>query len=98
MRSSLILFLAGMLVAGACLLAHAAPGTTTKPSSSAKNDNAELKRLHDEDQADRESDNIDWRVVGPRDEARLKRVKELFAANALRTANDYYHAAMVLQH
>ena len=37
-------------------------------------------------------------MVGPRDRARLKRVKEIFAANGVRTANDYYHSAMILQH
>jgi hypothetical protein len=61
-------------------------------------DSAELRRLHDEDQADRQSDSIDWAVVGPRDTARRTRVKALFAENGLRTAHDFYHAAMILQH
>jgi len=64
-------------------------------------DNAELKRLHDEDQADRTprgGKEIDWAIVGPRDKARLARVKELSAQNRLQTANDYYHAALILQH
>lgn len=56
-----------------------------------------------EDQADRapaekEGKRVDWSVVAKRDEARLARVKELYAANRLRTGADYYHAAMVLQH
>src|SRR5262245_1924391 len=66
--------------------------------SGAAPDNAELKRLHDEDQADRAPDTIDWSVVGPRDRARQGRVKEMLAGNALHTANDYYHAALILQH
>lgn len=64
-------------------------------------DNAELKRLCDEDQSDRtlpEGKPINWAVVGPRDKARLKRLKELYAQNLLRTANDYYCAATVLLH
>jgi hypothetical protein len=64
-------------------------------------DNEEVRRLHDEDQLDRtpaDPSLIDWAVVLPRDRARLRRVKELFAKGALRTANDYYRAAMVLQH
>jgi hypothetical protein len=64
-------------------------------------DNVELLRLHDEDQADRlpaHGGDINWSVVGPRDAARLARVKELFADGAIRTATDYYRAAMVLQH
>ncbi len=64
-------------------------------------DNEELKRLSDEDQADRTPPSgkaIDWAVVGPRDRARLKRVKELYSQNLLQTANDYDRAALILQH
>ncbi len=71
--------------------------TTRKPIQ----DNQELKRLHDEDQADRtppKGKEIDWAIVGPRDVARLTRVKELLTQNLLQTGNDYYRAALVLQH
>ena len=64
-------------------------------------DNEELARMYREDQADRapaNSKDIDWTVIGPRDQARLTRVKELYTANSLHTGADYYHAAMVLQH
>ena len=64
-------------------------------------DNQELKRLHDEDQSDRtppDGKDIDWAIVSPHDEARLARVKELYAQNLLHTASDYYHGAMILQH
>jgi hypothetical protein len=64
-------------------------------------DNPELARLMAEDQADRTPDDpklIDWKIVGPRDAVRLKRVKELYAQNKLKTGADYYHAAMILQH
>ena len=64
-------------------------------------DNEELKRLCDEDQADRtlpEGKSINWATVGPRDKARLKRLKELYTQNLLRTANDYDCAATVLLH
>ena len=64
-------------------------------------DNAELERLHREDQSDRtpaDGKSIDWAKVGPRDEARLARTKELYRENQLKTANDYYHAALILQH
>jgi hypothetical protein len=67
-------------------------------ASPAPSDSEELRRLHDEDQADRAAEAIDWSVVGPRDHARLKRVKELFETDSLHTANDYYSAAMILQH
>lgn len=61
----------------------------------------ELARLFEEDQADRRpaaGKEIDWKVVEPRDKARLARVKELYAGNRLNTGADYYYAAMVLQH
>ena len=72
--------------------------TSSKPATS---DNPELARLMAEDQADRTPDDaksIDWKIVGPRDAARLKRVKELYVQNQLKTGGDYYHAAMILQH
>jgi hypothetical protein len=63
--------------------------------------NAELMRLHDEDQADRSGgsyEQIDWSKVGPRDQARRKRVDEIITAGGAKVADDYYHAAMVYQH
>lgn len=62
-------------------------------------DNAELARLYREDQSDRaDGTKTDWSKVGPRDKARLARTKELYRENQLNTANDYYHAALILQH
>lgn len=64
-------------------------------------DNQELKRLCDEDQADRtppKGKSIDLALLGPRDKTRLKRVKEIYTQNLLTTANDYDCAATVLQH
>ncbi len=61
-------------------------------------DNAEVKRLHDEDQADRKAFKIDWSVVDQRDRARGAHVKELYETNQLKTGNDYYSAALILQH
>jgi hypothetical protein len=64
-------------------------------------DNPELKGLCVQDQSDRtppEGKSIDWALVGPRDKARLTRVKELYMQNLLKTANDYDCAATVLQH
>jgi hypothetical protein len=64
-------------------------------------DNEELARLYREDQADRDPKDgkpIDWKVVGPRDKAREDRVKELYTQDKIKTGNDYFNAAMVLQH
>ena len=66
------------------------------------NDNAELKHLYDEDQADRqpayEGKPVDIPALSRRDDGRERRVKELYAADQLRTGPDYYNAAMILQH
>ena len=58
----------------------------------------ELVRLFTEDQSDRHAETIDWEEVGPRDVARLARVKQLYRGQKLQSGLDYYHAAMVLQH
>jgi hypothetical protein len=41
---------------------------------------------------------VDWTVVGPRDAARRKRVRELIEQGGARTGKDYERAAMVFQH
>jgi len=61
-------------------------------------DSEELKRLHDDDQADRVPKAINWGVVTPRDRARATRVKEFLATGGIHTPNDYYNAALILQH
>lgn len=64
-------------------------------------DNDEVARLYREDQADRQSQDgkpIDWQVVGPRDDARRKRVVEMYTGGELTTGRDYFHAAMIFQH
>jgi hypothetical protein len=62
--------------------------------------NDELKAIFDADQADRQCDArwIDWNLVGPRDEARRKRVRAIVDGGGARCAADWYHAAMVFQH
>jgi hypothetical protein len=80
-------------------IAHtSAPVEKHRPAAGAVvEDSLELQNLHADDQADR-AGKIDWLVVEPRDRARRKRVKQLFASEQIRTANDHYNAAMVLQH
>jgi hypothetical protein len=63
--------------------------------------NAELARLYHEDQADRQggpNSNINWQAVSKRDAERRQRVLEIAGKGGLKTADDYYHAAMVFQH
>jgi hypothetical protein len=81
------------------------PAKTTAAGETAA-DNKELAAIYEQDQADRmplmHGDwPTDWwstaRFVA-RDLLRQARVLALYRANALRTGNDYYHAAMVFQH
>jgi hypothetical protein len=77
------------------------PDLALAEAPAAERDNEELARLYAEDQADRKpagGKSIDWKVVLPRDRKREARVKELYEKGKLRTGNDYYHVAMVLQH
>src|SRR6266851_1716595 len=103
-RTIKALLILNLLVLTAILIRPYAitPLTAAQTSSTpATKDHPELARLMEEDQADRTPDDaksIDWKIVGPRDVARLKRVKELYAQNQLKTGGDYYHAAMILQH
>jgi len=65
------------------------------------NTSEELQRVFEADQDDRRGGNvalIDWEKVGARDRVREARVKELYMSGLLSTGEDYYHAAMVLQH
>jgi hypothetical protein len=62
------------------------------------NDNAELWSLRDGDDADRQPWVTDLAAAVQRDRARLARVKEIVAAGGLKTANDYFNAAMLHQH
>jgi hypothetical protein len=85
-------------------------GTAQQAARGAAADHPELRAAFDADQADRRP-NPAWRgtipvalrdsvfaAVSGRDAARRARVRRLIADHAARTARDYYHAAMVLQH
>jgi hypothetical protein len=63
--------------------------------------NAELAEITREDQADRavgDPEKIDWKVVSERDAKRRARVYEIIKAGQLEHADDYFNAALVLQH
>jgi len=67
-------------------------------SNPTSNDNPELTLLYLADEADRETDEIDWNYVYPRDQQRRARVAELLDSNRVQTAADYHNAAMIFQH
>lgn len=87
----LLLFLALILVA--------APSHAQTPAATSD----ELAKLYAADQADRDPD---WSKLSPqefealqaRDRQRRERVQEIVRAQQLDTADDYIHAAMILQH
>ncbi|ENZ82997.1 MULTISPECIES: hypothetical protein [Caulobacter] len=60
--------------------------------------NAEMTRIYDEDQGDRQKTPIDWSKVTPRDEQRREATRKLLADGALHTAEDFRHAAFIYQH
>ena len=60
-------------------------------------DNPVLRRLFNEDQGDRKSGTLDADTV-KRDAKRREQVLRELRSGRLRTATDYYHAAMVFQH
>ena len=61
-------------------------------------DNAELIEIYRNDQADRQTENIDWSVVSKRDSLRELRIYQLLDSNKVRTSKDYHNAAMIFQH
>lgn len=74
----------------------------TRETSAALVDNAELKRMYEDDQAARkpayDGKPIDVLAMSQGDDLRERRVKEMYFCNELKTGADYYHAAMILQH
>ncbi|MCA9700492.1 MAG: hypothetical protein KC431_23395, partial [Myxococcales bacterium] len=86
----------------------AAPSESNEPSSAGDvsqangapvtEDNPELLQLVEADQADREIETDDWGPIAARDQQRRERVLALDQAGALRTANDFAHAALIFQH
>ena len=64
-----------------------------------QNDNAEIKKMHDDDQSARMVvDKIDWTKLYQQDMEREKRVYELIKENKVITSKDYYYSAMIFQH
>ncbi|UPG89190.1 hypothetical protein L2Y96_17585 [Luteibacter aegosomaticola] len=76
-------------------LAHAA--SAPQPAAAA---NPDLAKLEAEDQADRASGsgNIDWAVVSQHDAARRDKTLALLRAGVVRSADDYFNAALIFQH
>ena len=61
-------------------------------------DNRRLAEIFEADQQARSKEPIDWQAVAAQDRAHRTEVLSLLRANALRTSNDYFNAAIVFQH
>jgi len=61
-------------------------------------DNTELIEIYKNDQADRQTDIIDWSVVSKNDSLREVRIYQLLDSNKVKTSKDYHNAAMIFQH
>lgn len=72
---------------------EAAPPSTAGQVAS----NPEMTRIFEADQKDRQGE-IDWSVSGVADARRREATRALLAKGALRTGDDYRHAAFVFQH
>ena len=81
-RVILLLLSLNLIFLGVLLLRPTAmlpPVSAQSPANSAAKDNEELARLVQEDQADRTppaGKQIEWKIVGARDRARLARVRD----------------------
>ena len=62
------------------------------------NDNAELQRLFDEDQAARQNQDVDWDTLDKEDAERREAVLGLITDGEVRTGLDYFNAAIIFQH
>jgi len=79
------------------LLAASTPSGPTAGAPDASS-NPEMTAIFNADQKARQDPAIDWAIVGPQDEARLKRTQTLLDAGALKTGDDFFNAAFVFQH
>ena len=75
--------------------------TSTVPSDvqePAGQNNTEIAQIFADDQAARQTGDIDWEKVGREDELRRQRVRKLLDTGALATGEDFYAAAFIFQH
>jgi hypothetical protein len=61
-------------------------------------DNAALTKLFTTDQSARQEKNIDWPKLRIEDDQREVELHQMLENGQVRTANDYFHAALIFQH
>lgn len=89
----------------AALLLLALAGCDSEGASGQRPASREVEQLFRADQADRtppadgrQLTQEEFLAVGARDLVRLKRAKEIYRLNLLTSPQDFYHAAVILQH
>lgn len=86
-------------VVAAVFLAGCMSNITLEYPALAQNDeNAELTKLYEQDQADRKRGLPSGQSMAERDEQRRERVSAMLRAGEVNTAADYFRAAMIFQH
>lgn len=75
-------------------------GASIAQAESLQPSNSEMTAIFNADQTDRRGGGaaVDWTIVEPRDRARRTRTLALLDAGALRSGEDFWHAAYVFQH
>lgn len=71
---------------------------TTSSCVPAYSDNLTLSKLFEEDQRLRSAPNLDIEAIVKQDAQNLQQTIQMVRDGQLRTANDYFHAAVVMQH
>lgn len=61
-------------------------------------DNAELEQMYRSDQTARQSQPVNWQELNEQDADRRERVLAILQDGDIRSAKDYFHAAMIFQH
>ena len=61
-------------------------------------DNAEIRKMYEEDQSARKGQNIRWVQLSKDDSVRARRVYDFLDSGKVVTGKDHYHSAMIFQH
>jgi hypothetical protein len=92
----------GLDAAPACVQAILREPEKARIAAKSAQRNAEMKKIVDADQADRQNWNKltpeEMKAAGERDDARNLRTREIIKAGELYTASDFANAALVMQH
>ena len=97
-RKGFVLISVGIAIILAATFAFCA--TAVVRAISAPRDNAKLAEMYNQDQDDRASgpNQIAWKIVSKHDADRLSETEFALLHNQIRTAKDYFYAAMIFQH